>query len=190
MRRSAIILLLVASAFARRHPKPDTRLFVPCVEAAEAQTRVSQETGLTRIKNDRELQEMVKSGALVPLEGVRVDPRLPTNRRYVRPWTRDVISALSAEFSARFSTPLTVTSAVRPESVQRRLRRWNRNAAPATVSSHPTGTTVDVTRRGMTQEQVRFVEDALLNLAMLNRVIVLEEKRQPCFHIFVIPRVR
>ena len=194
MRKSIpVFLILVATAFGRRHP--DTRVFVPSIEAVVAQTRVIEEFKLRRVKTDAELHVLVQSGELVLLcaPGLRIDPRLSANRRYVLPQTREVISALAAEFAARFDAPLTVTSAVRPESVQRRLLRWNRNAAPVNgerASSHMTGATVDITRRGMSSSQVKWMEDALLNLAIRNRVIVLEEKRQPCFHIFVIPRAR
>ena len=191
-----VAFFLLTSAFGitaprARHKHVDPRLFRPSADAALRQTEVIDACGLIRIRDDRELSDMVAEGVLVPLTGVRIDPRLPANRRYVLPDTRVLISALSAEFNERFDASLTVTSAVRPESVQKKLRRWNRNAAPVTgehASSHMTGATVDIARKDMTPEENRFLEGLLLPLVLDNRVIVIEERGQMCYHLFVIPR--
>jgi hypothetical protein len=75
--------------------------------------------------------------------------------------------------------------------VQKKLRRHNRNAAPAegeTASSHLAGLTVDLQRRGMTREQVHFVERYLFYLRALGLVEPEEERRQWVFHIMVSER--
>jgi hypothetical protein len=75
--------------------------------------------------------------------------------------------------------------------VQRKLRRHNRNAAPAegdTASSHLAGLTVDLQRRGMTKQEIRFVERYLFYLRALGLVEPEEERRQWVFHVMVSER--
>ena len=74
---------------------------------------------------------------------------------------------LSEVYYRQFHAQIQVNSAVRTVKVQKKLRRRNRNAAPAegdTASSHLAGITVDLQRRGMTKEQIRFVERYLFYL--------------------------
>jgi hypothetical protein len=76
-------------------------------------------------------------------------------------------------------------------AVQRGLMRWNPNAAPIhgdVASSHLAGTTVDLERRRLTQEQIWWIEGYLLGMG--DSVIVIEELREPCFHIMVLPELR
>ena len=93
--------------------------------------------------------------------------------------------------TAEFHEQIQVNSAVRTVKVQKKLRRHNRNAAPAdgdTASSHLAGITVDLQRRGMTKEQIRFVERYLFYLNALGLVEPEEERRHWCFHIMVSDR--
>ena len=79
-----------------------------------------------------------------------------------------------------------MNSAVRTVRVQMRLLRWNHNAAPVhgeKASAHLAGIAVDLQRRGLTKEQMTFIQDKLLGLG--NMVIVEEELKQPCFHVVV-----
>ena len=81
-----------------------------------------------------------------------------------------------------------VNSAVRTVKVQKKLRRHNRNAAPAegdTASSHLAGVTVDLQRRGMSKEQIRWMEHYLFYMKALGLVEPEEERRHWCFHIMV-----
>ena len=78
-----------------------------------------------------------------------------------------------------------VNSAVRTVKVQKKLRRHNRNAAPAdgdTASSHLAGVTVDLQRRGMTKDQIRWMEHYLFYMKALGLVEPEEER-----HHWVLP---
>jgi hypothetical protein len=78
-----------------------------------------------------------------------------------------------------------VDSAVRPATVQKKLRRWNRNAAPwdgERASSHERGTTIDISRN-LTKTEYRWLVFQLLYYRAVGVVMVIEEKA--CFHIFV-----
>ena len=71
---------------------------------------------------------------------------------------------------------------------QHKLRRHNRNAAPElgeTASTHLTGVTVDILKRGLTRQQIRWVNDYFLPLHEQGLIEPVEERRQPVFHIMV-----
>ena len=98
---------------------------------------------------------------------------------------------LSEVYYRQFHAQIQVNSAVRTVKVQKKLRRHNRNAAPAdgdTASSHLAGITVDLQRRGMTKDQIRFVERYLFYLNALGLVEPEEERRHWCFHVMVSER--
>jgi hypothetical protein len=122
---------------------------------------------------------------------LRIDPRLDPNRRFCRPWTRDFVEDLSQAYYRQFHDQIQVNSAVRTVKVQKKLRRHNRNAAPAegdTASSHLAGLTVDLQRRGMSKQEIRFVERYLFYLRALGLVEPEEERRQWVFHVMVSER--
>lgn len=136
------------------------------------------------------LRELVQAGELVPLP---VSPAMqlefPTDRAVVRPWVADFIAGLAQDFHAMSGKPLRINSATRPQTVQRRLLRWNRNAAPVhgeTASVHMRGIAVDIARRGLTPKELAWLQARLTIAAVYGQVIVEEELRQPCFHTVVI----
>ena len=146
---------------------------------------------LPRIQDDSELQELIASADLVPIEPgqmLRIDPRLDPNRRYCRPWTRDFLEDLSSAYYDEFHSQIQVNSAVRTVKVQKKLRRHNRNAAPYEgdlASSHLAGITVDIQRRGMTRPQIQWVEQYLMPMKEAGLVEPEEERHQWVFHIAV-----
>jgi uncharacterized protein DUF5715 len=146
---------------------------------------------LPRIQNDFELQRLIANQELVPIvpsQSLRIAPRLDPDRRYCRPWTRDFLQDLSEAYYEEFHDQIQVNSAVRTVVVQKKLRRHNRNAAPAdgdTASSHLAGITVDIQRRGMTRSQIKWVEAYLMPLKENGLIEPEEERRQWVFHVAV-----
>jgi hypothetical protein len=64
----------------------------------------------------------------------------------------------------------------------------NKNAAPVsgpTSSSHLGGSTVDITKKGLTKDEIRWMRKALLKLEAQDLVEATEEFRQSVFHIMV-----
>jgi len=177
--------------FHRLHWTRWNPVFRPSHESLLIQNAEVDRLELPRIQDDDELEALKFSGALQPIipgESLRVDPRLDPSRRYCRPWTRDFVQDLSQAYYHRFHEQIQVNSAVRTVKVQKKLRRHNRNAAPAegdTASSHLAGLTVDLQRRGMTQEQVRWMERYLFYMKAVGLVEPEEERRQWVFHIMV-----
>ena len=166
-------------------------MFRPSHDSLLLQNEEVDRLALPRIQDDDELEALKASGALLPIrtsEALRFDPRLDPSRRFSRPWTRDFVEDLSQAYYQRFHQQIQVNSAVRTVKVQKRLRRHNRNAAPAdgdTASSHLAGLTVDLQRRGMTKQQVRWMEHYLYYMKALGLVEPEEERRQWVFHIMV-----
>ena len=146
---------------------------------------------LPRIQNQAELDQLIASKELVPIiasETLRFDPRLDPDRRYCRPWTRDFLQDLSEAYYNQFHGQIQVNSAVRTVQVQKKLRRHNRNAAPEkgeTASSHLAGITVDIQRRGMSREQIAWMQDYMLPLKEQGLIEPEEERRQWVFHVAV-----
>ena len=166
-------------------------MFRPSHDSLLRQNEEINRLDLPRIQDDGELEDLKASGELVPIaasESLKIEPSLDPSRRYCRPWTRDFVQDLSEAYYRQFHAQIQVNSAVRTVKVQKKLRRHNRNAAPAdgdTASSHLAGITVDLQRRGMTKEQIRFVEHYLFYLNALGLVEPEEERRHWCFHIMV-----
>ncbi|HTT24418.1 MAG TPA: DUF5715 family protein [Candidatus Sulfotelmatobacter sp.] len=170
----------------RWHP-----MFKPSHESLLIQNAEIDRLELPRIQDETELEALKADGSLVPIipgETLRIEHSLDPSRRFCRPWTRDFVDDLSQAYYHRFHEQIQVNSAVRTVKVQKKLRRHNRNAAPAegdTASSHLAGVTVDLQRRGLNKEQVRWMEHYLFYMKSLGLVEPEEERRHWCFHIMV-----
>jgi hypothetical protein len=144
---------------------------------------------LYRIQNEKELEKLVEAGTLVPLstdDALRITHSLPVNRRYVLPQVNSLLGQLALEFYVEFGKPLTVDSAVRPVTVQRYLRRTNRNAAPLhgeTASSHEAGCTVDLSKH-LSRAELSWLRWRLAYYQLLGWTIAEEESK--CFHVMVV----
>jgi hypothetical protein len=155
------------------------------------QNEVADRDGLSRIQDDGDLMDMRSKKLLVALpenEGLQVDDRLPTNRRYCRPWTAQFLATLARAHYARFHTPLQVNSAVRTVEFQQHLMHINGNAAPAegdTASPHLTGQAIDIAKHGLSLAEIAWLRGYLLPLVQEGKVDVEEEFQQSCFHVSV-----
>lgn len=171
-----------------------TPVFRPSRDSLLRQNAEVDRLELPRIQDDDELEQLKATNELVPLresDHLHIAPALPVERRYCRPWTRDFVEDLSRDFRAEFGHPIQLNSAVRTVKVQKKLRRHNRNAAPAegeTASSHLAGVTVDLQRRGLTQPELHWVQLYLIKLKALGLIEPEEERRHWCFHVMVFDR--
>ena len=145
---------------------------------------------LPRIADEYELIRYEVSQELVPVpesDALKFAADLPDNRRYCRPWTRDFLQDFSQAYYEQFHSSLQINSLVRTVEQQHRLRRWNRFAAPEfgdTASTHLTGVTFDMSRRGLTFDQYEWIRNYLLPLQAQGMVDPIEE-RQPVLHVVV-----
>jgi hypothetical protein len=155
------------------------------------QNQMADDEGLSRIRNDAELNRLRAAHLLVDFPvsaSLRLNPELPANRRCARPWTVRFAADAARAFYARFHQPLQVNSAVRSVAYQLRLQHTNGNAAAVegeTASPHLTGQAIDFAKRGMTVEQLAWMRAYLLPLRDAGKIDVEEEFQQACFHISV-----
>ena len=122
---------------------------------------------------------------------LRVDPRLHPSRHYCREWTLMFLEDMGKAFHKKFRKKIQINSAVRTVQQQRKLMRTNRNAAPIEgdrASSHLAGVTVDVAKKGLTYEQIKWLRKYLLEMKQLGLVEAIEERWQAVFHIMVSDR--
>ena len=146
---------------------------------------------LERIENDDDLHDRIARGMLVQVpasSGLVVNPNLPEDRRYCRPWTATFLRDFSQAHEAQFHHSFEVSSAVRTVEYQKKLMRTNHNAAAAegdVVSPHLTGATIDIAKQGMSRRELYWMRDRLNTLQSQGKIDVEEEFKQSCFHITV-----
>jgi Family of unknown function (DUF5715) len=155
------------------------------------QNERSEADALERIEDDADLADRIARGVLVHVPespALAVNPSLPEDRRYCRPWTASFLTDLARAHDVQFHKPLMVSSAVRTVEYQRHLMRRNHNAAAAEgdiVSPHLTGATIDIAKSGLSRRELAWMRDRLLSLQNKSLIDVEEEFRQACFHITV-----
>ena len=169
--------------------------FVPplrgSLESLMRQNQRDEAEGLVRIEDDAQLDQLEASRDIVPVPAsysLRVNPDLPVNRRYCRPWTAHFLADLARSHYARFHRAFQVNSAVRTVEFQRALLEVNGNAAPADgdiASPHLTGAAVDIGKKGMSFSELAWMRAWLLPLQTAGKIDVEEEFYQSCFHITV-----
>jgi hypothetical protein len=161
------------------------------LESLVRQNQRDDAEGLVRIEDDAQLEQLESSHEIVPLpatSALRVNPDLPANRRYCRPWTANFLSDLARSHYARFHRAFQVNSAVRTVAFQRALLEVNGNAAPAdgdVASPHLTGAAVDIGKKGMSFSELSWMRAWLVPLQTAGKIDVEEEFYQSCFHITV-----
>ena len=157
----------------------------------ERQNQRLDAEGLQRVEDESDLEYRIARKLLVPLPisgRLAVNPGLPVERRYCRPWTAEFLTDMARMHESVFHRPVLVDSAVRTVDYQRHLISFNANAAPAegdVASPHETGATVDIAKRGMTWREIGWMRRYLKNLENAGLIDVEEEFYQSCFHITV-----
>jgi len=153
-----------------------------------AQNNQADRENMTRLENDAQLERFKRSGLLVPLpkvQGLEVKD-LDPQWQWCRPWTAKFLKTLAFAHWQKFHRPFEITSAVRTVERQRELRGETANATQNRrhPSAHLTGGTVDITKNGMTHQQILWMRQQLRPLHK-KTIYVVEEFRQPCFHVMV-----
>ncbi len=160
-------------------------------ESLVRQNDRSDAEGLERILDDNDLDDRIARGFLVPVPvsaALTVNPALPANRRYCRPWAARFLADLGRAHAAAFHRPLEVSSAVRTVAYQEQLEKINGNATSAEgeiASPHLTGATIDIAKRGLSRPEIGWMRARLLRLEEAGKIDVEEEFQQACFHITV-----
>jgi hypothetical protein len=189
-----LLLLFITSlpALAKSH-KHFVNILPGSHESMKRQNAEIDRLLLPRIVNAEQLRQLIATGELeriTPSVSLRVATG-SASQPYARPWTVALLAEISGDFYAQFGAPLTVTSAVRTQEQQRKLRTFNGNAAPVdgdSASSHMAGISIDIGRAGMSTRQTRWLTEYLRGLRDAGRIEVAMERRQMCWHVAAMQR--
>jgi hypothetical protein len=182
----------VAEAVSLRRPR--TAMPPPLrgsYESLVRQNKKSEADNLERIEDDDDLADRIVRKMLVPVPvsaALTVNGNLPENRRFCRSWTATFLTDLARAHNAAFHGPLEVSSAVRTVAYQKQLMRSNGNATAAegdVASPHLTGATIDISKLGLSRQEIGWMRAWLLPLEQAGKIDVEEEFHQACFHITV-----
>lgn len=190
MRAAVIAFLFVFSGLLHAG---DRHSLVADVSSQTIQNTRADDAKLSRMTNVAMIQRFARHGYLVPVSSNARSYYLHAigpSQRYCRPWTRLFLDRVSRQYQTRFHQRLRVTSLVRTVGTQRRLERWNGNAADATGeerSSHLTGATIDISKREMSPAGQEWLRQTLYSLREAGYLYAIEEFYQPTFHIMVYP---
>lgn len=126
----------------------------------------------------------------LPNDGIRVivDQYLSEKYQWSAKQAHLFLLDSGEKFILSIGKPVIVTSAVRTFESQKHLRKSNRNAASADGperSSHLTGATIDIAKRGLNKKQLVWVRSYLSSLMKRGLIHVTEEFHQAVFHIMV-----
>ncbi len=146
---------------------------------------------LSRMTDQKTLERFKRLELVVPVSPNTKDyyiHAIPAQYRYLRPWSKLFLDRLSSQFRRRFGRPLRVTSLTRTSAYQNNLARRNGNAAAAVGekrSSHLTGASLDISKKGMTGAQQRWLRNVLASIKAKGYLFAVEEFYQPNFHVMV-----
>lgn len=155
------------------------------------QNRRADADNLSRMRNVAMVRRFARAGLLVrvPIRTRHYYIRyIPVKYRYLRPWSKLFLDRLARQHYAHFRKKLRITSLVRTVALQDSIRRRNDNAAPThgpRRSSHLTGATLDISKKGMSAKQLEWMRRVLGNLRARGYLYAVEEFQQPTFHIMV-----
>ncbi len=147
---------------------------------------------------EKNLDSFKQKGLLVPLpnnEFVIIDSRLDEKWRWCRPWTFRFLMSIGKEYKAAFGKPIQINSALRTVERQRVIakgsakEKGNVNAASAErglrQSTHLTGSTIDIAKKVMSSEEIKWMRKRLNGLQKKSRILYRNEFKQSVFHIYV-----
>ena len=101
----------------------------------------------------------------------------------LRPEALKIMEEVASAYHRQFDRPLPISSLVRPEQYQHKLRRVNRNAVLIETPPHSTGLAFDIDYRYMGGAEQTFVMNELARIKREGRIEVIRE-RNANYHVF------
>jgi hypothetical protein len=171
------------------------------LDSIQKEMDVMAQYGLTPIQDEVELRRLIDAGKLVrvPMRGNGFvldleqigEYALPGDKllyHHALPRVRCFLSRLGDQFKATFGRPYPLTSLVRDCAYTKRVARGNANAIACKRSSHPTGSSADLSHKNMSRAQRKWVAKQLLALEGSGLIQATKEGvRQATFHVMVYP---
>jgi hypothetical protein len=155
------------------------------------QNRYADRDDLSRMLDGEMIERFSRNGYLVRVPASTRHYYLryiSPGHRFLRPWSKLFLDRLSRQYYARFKKRLRVTSLVRTVETQQALATSNGNAASpygARRSSHLTGATLDISKRGMTRAELNWMRRVIYSLKKKGYLYGVEEFYQPTFHVMI-----
>lgn len=154
----------------------------------------AETNGVGLITDEDLLLDYVEKEALVEASsgvGYLVD-KLTHSHPYLTPEAKKVLEELGKTFQAQAGGEsfFTVSSATRTMDQQKKLYRRNRNATTGN-SSHSYGVSFDISyirfngKKAFNYKTQRQLETVLDYFQKMNKIYVIKERKQNCFHITV-----
>lgn len=193
MRLFRVLIMLAVAVLACRGPSfaESRELLRASWNSQTVQNKRADADDLSRMKDVAMLQRFVRAGLLVRVHGSTshyYTRYIPSKYSYLRPWSKLFLDRLSSQYYARFKKKMRVTSLVRTVALQNSIGKRNNNAASAygsRRSSHLTGATLDISKKGMKQSQIDWMRRVLHSLKQKGYLYAVEEFQQPAFHIMI-----
>jgi hypothetical protein len=101
----------------------------------------------------------------------------------LRPEALKIMEEVASAYHRQFNRPLPISSLMRPEQYQHKLRRVNRNAVLIETPPHSTGLAFDIDYRYMGGTEQTFVMNELARIKREGRIEVIRE-RNANYHVF------
>lgn len=154
----------------------------------------AEHSGIGLIQNEYHLNQLIATKTLVKAtigEGYKVDS-LTHSFPYITQESKKVLDDLGRTFQALAGEGnyFTVTSATRTIDQQKKLKRRNRNATDGN-SSHSYGVSFDISYirfngvKNWDQKAQKNLEAVLSHFQKENKIFVIKERKQSCYHITV-----
>lgn len=171
------------------------------VLSQKRQNRVANKAHLSRLRNIKDIQKLVRKDLLVEVKDTPayylgrylgyLDAPNAAWYRFTRPWTKRFLERVLGAGHRLTGERFKVTSLVRTKIYQRKLVKKGANAISGSgwwrQSSHLTGATIDISYKNMSPKARRWLEKKLLILERKGLVEATKERRSYCFHVMVFP---
>ncbi|SDC97589.1 hypothetical protein SAMN04488104_10112 [Algoriphagus faecimaris] len=184
-------------------PKPEDIFIVPDLSTFKGRLRkdsysnhlsAAEETSNSPILDEEQLFQLVKDGALVEVnsgKGYEVE-KLTHSHPYLTSESKKVLEQIGQTFQALVGDEgfFTVTSGTRTIDQQKKLGRRNRNATKG-ISTHSYGRSFDISYirfngvKSWDYKKQKQLEKVLSHFQKENKIFVIKERKQNCFHITV-----
>lgn len=184
-------------------PEPEEIFIIPNLKDYKARLRkdsysnhlsAAQENGAGLIMDEVGLFQLVKDGALLEIDagpGYEVE-KLTHSHPYLTPEAKKVLEQIGKTYQALVGGDsfFTVTSGTRTIEQQKKLGRRNRNATKGN-SSHSFGLSFDISyirfdgEKSWDWKKQKQLEKVLSHFQKENKIYVIKERKQNCFHITV-----
>ena len=202
MKKSIVIALVLGFGYSLANARgvvPPVSLDARKDGGGNKEQEAMSKFNLTQIRDQKELRRFIAKRLLVRVpsqgRGFYLDKKIgqlaDANQHlycFARAWTVRFIKWLGQKYWRKFKSKFKITSLIRTCLYQKRLARGNVNAAACGTSSHLTGATFDVTKKGMSLKAVQWMRKTLLAMERSGNIQGTEERIQPVFHIMVLPK--